>query len=339
MLGLGVNKTGALSVESATPTIALAVVTTEDTPTASSSGTATLSGSYTGPDVTQVGFDFGVNVAGFSEVIGTDTSGTITADVSGLGSLTDYSYRAYAKNSRGKAVGPIYTFTSAEVIADAGSPFHSSYGETPHLDLQFTEANGTYDLTEYYDLLPAEIQSIRHASITDEDGLTKTDVMEITADLSPPNVNSAYISIWSAGNLQLLPYYFNDQNETKKYSYSITFDCFIPSANSHIDAFGDFVKDPAQALFTSPSMGASTITTYTSSDVGSWKTLSFGSVSDASASFGLELNANPSTWQSDNYEFGFYFKPTGGLFDDAPPGDKIYIRDLKIYRRETAFAG
>lgn len=338
MLGLGVNKTGALSVESATPTIDLAVVTTVDAPTASSSGAATLSGSYTGSGVTEVGFDFGVNVAGFSEVTGTDTSGTITADVSGLESLTEYSYRAYAKNSRGKAVGSIETFTSAEVIAAAGSPFHNSYGETPHLNLQFTEANSTYDLTEYYDILPAEIQSIRHASITDEDGLTKTDVMEITADLSPPNVNSAYISIWSAGNLELLPYFFDDQNVVKKYSYSITFDCFIPSANSHIDAFGNFVKDSAQALFTSSSMGDSTITTYTSSDVGSWKTLSFGSVSDASASFGLEVNTNLSTWQSDNYEFGFYFNPTGGAFDDAPPGDKIYVRDVKIYRRETAFS-
>jgi len=339
MLGLGVNKTGALSVESATPTIALAVVTTLDAPTASSSGAATLSGSYTGSGVTEVGFDFGVNVAGFSEVTGTDTSGTITADVSNLGSLTGYSYRAYAKNSRGKAVGSIETFTSAEVIAAAGSPFHNSYGETPHLNLQFTEANGTYDLNEYYgDLFPAEIQSIRHASITDEDGLTKTDVMEITADLSPANVNTAYMSIWSAGNLQLLPYYLDDQNDTKKYSYSITFDCFIPSANSHIDAFGNFVKDSATPLFTAPSLGASIITIYSSSDVGSWKTLSFGSVSDASASFGLEVAANPATWQSDNYEFGFFFREAGAAFDEAPPGDKIYVRDVKIYRRETAFA-
>tara|TARA_B100001093_G_scaffold492789_1_gene534266 strand:+ start:284 stop:1300 length:1017 start_codon:yes stop_codon:yes gene_type:complete len=338
MLGLGANKTGALNVESATPTIGFAVVTTADTPTASSSGTATLSGSYTGSGVTEVGFDFGVNVAGFSEVTGTDSSGTITADVSNLSSLTEYKYRAYAKNSRGKAVGSIETFTSAEVIAAAGSPFHGTYGETPYLELQFTQANGTYDFTEYYDSLPAEIESIRHASITDEDGLTKTDVMEITADLSPANVNSAYMSLWSAGNLELLPYYFNDQNEPKKYSYSITFDCFIPSANSHIDAFGNFVKDSALPLFTSPSMGASTITTYTSSDVGSWKTLSFGSVSDAASAFGLDVNSNFSSWQSDNYEFGFYFKPTGGAFDDSPPGDKIYVRDVKIYRRQTSFS-
>lgn len=338
MLGLGANKTGALNVESATPTIDLAVVTTTDTPTASSSGTATLSGSYTGSDVTEVGIDFGVNEAGFSEVIGTDSSGTITADVSNLSSLTEYSYRAYAKNSRGKAVGSIETFTSAEIPVAFGSPFHSSYGETPYLELQFTAANGTYDIDDYYDPFPAEIQSVRHASITDEDGLTKSDVMEITADLSPANVNSAYMSIWSSGNLELLPYYFNDQNVAKRYSYSITFDCFIPSANSHIDSFSSFVKDSAQPLFTSPSMGASTITTYTSSDVGSWKTLSFGSVSDAASAFGLDVNANLSSWQSDNYEFGFFFKPTGGAFDDSPPGDKIYVRDVKIYRRQTSFS-
>lgn len=137
MLGLGVNKTGALSVESAIPTIALAVVNTEDTPTASSSGAATLSGSYTGSDVTEVGFDFGVNVAGFSEVIGTDTSGTITADVSNLESLTDYSYRAYAKNSRGKAVGSIYTFTSVE-ISENTPPSSGAGSGTPETPSGYT---------------------------------------------------------------------------------------------------------------------------------------------------------------------------------------------------------
>ena len=338
MLGLGVSKTGALSVESATPTIPLAVVTTADTPTASSSGTATLSGSYTGSDVTEVGFDFGVNEAGFSEVPATGTSSPFTADVRNLESQTEYSYRAYAKNSRGKAVGSIETFTSAEVIAAAGSPFHSSYGETPYLNLQFNQVNGTYDFTEYFDSLPAEIQSIRHASITDEDGLTKTDVMEITADLSPPNVNSAYISIWSAGNLQLLPVFQDDQNQSKKYSYSITFDCFIPSANSHVEKFHAFSKNGAQALFTSSSFNSSIISTYTSSDVGSWKSLSFGSVSDASTAFGLEVSFDANTWQTDNYELGFYFNSTSSVFDDSPPGDKIYIRDLKVYRRETTFS-
>lgn len=326
MLGLGVNKTGALSVESATPTIALAVVTTADAPTASSSGTATLSGSYTGSGVTEVGFDFGVNVAGFSEVIGTDTSGTITADVSNLGSLTEYSYRAYAKNSRGKAVGPIKTFTSAEVIAAAGSPFHNSYGSTPLYDLEFNSTNGTYDFVSTFYGGSTLSNISRIASITDENGVTRQNVMKVQVSNT-----GTFGHIYAHSPNTELETVFTDENGNLYYwSYAVEMYVFIPSANSHIETLGPFQYGTGASLsFTNSSVSNSAISEYEVSDVGSWKRVLYGADAAFSTSFGLRTRGGGGNVSSTFFGLGL------ATPDQTAPGDIVYVSDIKIYQRET----
>lgn len=326
MLGLGVNKTGALSVESAIPTMALAVVTTADAPTASSSGTATLSGSYTGSDVTQVGFDFGVNVAGFSEVIGTDTSGTITADVSNLESLTEYSYRAYAKNSRGKAVGPIKTFTSAEVIAAAGSPFHNSYGSTPLYDLEFNSTNGTYDFVSTFVGGNTFSDISRIASITDENGVTRQNVMKVQVS----NAGSFGYHYAYSPNTELETVFTHENGNLYYLSYAVEMYVFIPSANSNIETLGPFqYGDGATRSFTSYSVNNSTISEYEVSDVGSWKRVLYGADAAFNTSFGLRTRGEGSNTSSTFFGFGI------STNDQTAPGDIVYVSDIKIYQRET----
>lgn len=231
MLGLGVNKTGALSVESATPTIALAVVTTEDTPTASSSGTATLSGSYTGSGVTEVGFDFGVNVAGFSEVIGTDTSGTITADVPNLGSLTVYSYRAYAKNSRGKAVGSIYTFTSVE-ISENTPPSSGAGSGTPETPSGYTlvyTADWSSDTDGWASSSSGNVAQLAGDTdnVSDDNSLVLNNVLEVSRDTGTV---STYF--WTQkGMATTLGYNLQSNGKT----YIVVTDILVPSSNDTVD--------------------------------------------------------------------------------------------------------
>ncbi len=228
MLGLGVNKTGALSVESATPTIALAVVTTADAPTASSSGTATLSGSYTGSGVTEVGFDFGVNVTGFSEVIGTDTSGTITADVPNLGSLTEYSYRAYAKNSRGKAVGPIYTFTSVEISEDT-PPSSGAGSGTPETPSGYTLVY-TADWSSSTDgwSSSASVAQVTGDvdTVSDDNSLVLNNVLEASRTAS-----HTITAFWVSKNMAIT-LGFNLQGNGK--TYIVVADVLVPSSNDVI---------------------------------------------------------------------------------------------------------
>lgn len=326
MLGLGANKTGALNVEDATPTIDLAVVTTADTPTASSSGTATLSGSYTGESVTQVGIDFGVDVANFNEVTGTDSLGTITADVSNLESLTQYKYRAYAKNSRGKAVGPIKTFTSAEVIASAGSPFHSSYGTTPLYDFEFNSTNGAYDFISTV-LNGTDISDIsRSASITDENGVTRQNVMKVqVSDTEGFGYHYAY-----SPNTELETVFTAENGNLYYKSYAVEMYVFVPSANSHIETLGAFRYDgSALPSFTASSTTSSIVSEYEASDVGSWKRVLYGADQGFSTDFGLRTRAGGSDISSTYFGFGFSSN------DQADPGDIVYVSDIKIYTRET----
>jgi len=325
MLGLGANKTGALNVEDATPTIALAVVTTADTPTASSSGAATLSGSYTGSDVTEVGIDFGVNEAGFSEVIGTDSSGTITADVSYLESLTDYSYRAYAKNSRGKAVGSIKTFTSAEIPVAAGSPFHSSYGTTPLYDFEFNSTNGTYDFVS--SSVGGVLSNIsRIASITDENGVTRQNVMKVQVS----NTGSFGYHYAHSPNTELETVFTHENGNLYYKSYAVEMYVFIPSANSHIETLGPFqYGQGVSRSFTSSSTTNSIVSEYESSDVGSWKKVLYGTDQDFSADFGLRTRSGGADTSSTYFGFGLSSN------DQTAPGDIVYVSDIKIYTRET----
>jgi hypothetical protein len=325
MLGLGANKTGALNVESANPTIGFAVVTTADTPTASSSGTATLSGSYTGSGVTEVGFDFGVNVAGFSEVTGTDSSGTITANVSNLSSLTEYKYRAYAKNSRGKAVGSIQTFTSAEVIAAAGSPFHNSYGNTPLYDFEFNSTNEIYDFVSDFTGGNQFADISRIASITDENGATRQNVMKV--QVSNTGVFGYHYA--HSPNTELETVWYQGSNIYYK-SYAVEMYVFIPSANSHINTIGPFQYGlGAERSFTNTSLNNSTISEYGASDAGSWKRVLYGTEDDFTTEFGLRTRGGGGDVSSTYFGFGI------STNDQSAPGDIIYVSDIKIYARET----
>lgn len=318
MLGLGITKGSVSGIEGVPSIDPPAVVTTTTPLTTIGSETATLEGSYTGTGVTAVGFDFGSDLNNLTSVTGTDTSGSISANVSGLDPETVYYYKAFATNPAGRSEGQTQQFTTTEAPAAAGSPFHSTYGETPYHDLQFTSANGTYNFQGGFGTSVS-----RTSSITDSNGVTRQDVLVLEADTSV-----GIVWAWDQTNADL-PATFQYGGNVYYYSYAVEFYLFIPSSNSDLDTFGKFAFGTSLSdSFTSASFSNNEIAGYSSSDVGSWKRVIYGSTDEADTSFGLRTHSGATT--GTNY-LGFYISPN----DTTAPGDKAYITDVKVYRRQT----
>ena len=322
MLGLGASKGSTVGVDGVGP---IPVVTTAETLSNVGAETATLEGSYVDSEAaSSVGFLFGTDQNNMTSVTGVqDASKNITAVVDTVPGEIHY-YQAYAINSNGPGYGAEKQFTADEAPAAVASPFHESYGETPDYSFEFNATNGIYDFESVYGSLGSLSNLSRVSSITDEDGTTRQNVMKIqVAQPGSFGLNYAY-----SDNTELVSTFTTEENFVYYKSYAVEMYVFIPSSNSHIDEIGEFYYGLGDRSFTPTSTGASAMSTYGASDVGSWKRVLYGTDEDFSTAFGLRTRDGANT--ASTY-FGFGIGDT----DTQAPGDIVYVSDIKIYSRDT----
>jgi hypothetical protein len=301
----------------------LPVVTTTTPLTTIGSTTATLEGSYTGNGVTEVGFEFGSDQNNMTPTDVTGTTSPFSDEVTGLTGETTYYYRAYATNVAGTSYGSTETFTTEAAPAVSESPFHSSYG-SPDYSFEFDATNGTYDFESAFGSLGDLSDISRVSSITDENGVTRSNVMKI--QVAQPGQFGVHYA-WSPAT-ELVTTFTTEENLTYYKSYAVEMYVFIPSSNSHIDDIGGFNYGTGSVSFTSSSVSSSAMVTYGPNDVGSWKRVLYGTDEDFSVEFGLRTRDGANL---NSTYFGVGISDT----DTQAPGDIIYISDIKIYSRNT----